>query len=218
MSKANYEVHEAPAPAALVNAAASALPQAGGPSGLPANDTLRPIGRVGIIGADARGIAIAMHLLDADIPVTIFDSRPSTIQAVALASSGYEEQVRTGRLASDKRDRRMALLTGAANFHHLKDCDLIFATVSPDMQSAEKLFRRLDELLTKNAILVTNQAAAGINHFARYTRRPAEVLGMRCPDPANPLATFELVRGKDSSEEAVATVDALLKKIRKLEH
>ncbi|MGJ7916198.1 3-hydroxyacyl-CoA dehydrogenase NAD-binding domain-containing protein [Massilia sp. LXY-6] len=219
MNKANYEVNKAPAPASLIHAGASALPQMGRPAGLPANDTLRPIRRVGMIGSDATGVAIAMHLLDADIPVTMFDSRrEATVQAVALARSAYEKLVAAGQLVPDERDRRMALLTGAANFHHLKDCDLILARLSPEMAAAEKLFLRLDELVKQSAILVTDHAAAGINHLARFTRRPTEVLGMRVSNPADPLVSFDLVRGKETSEEVFSTVLALLNRIRTLSH
>lgn len=234
MNKANYEVREAPTPAAVVMAAARVssparpvdlhrddaglqvrtVSETGCLAGRPANDALRAIGRVGIIGADA--IGIAMHLLDADIPVTIFDTRrESTAQALAVARFGYEKLVTAGQLAPDMRDRRMALLTGAANFHHLKDCDLILATVSSEMPVAEKLFRRLDDLVKHGTILVTNHTISEMAHIARFTRRPADVLGMRFSTQADPLCSFDLVRGKETSDEAFATVDALIKKIRK---
>jgi 3-hydroxyacyl-CoA dehydrogenase len=234
MSKANYEVREALAPAAVVMAAARAFPAARAPdlrqaetdlqmktlcetgslAELPANDTLRQIKRVGIIGADA--IGIAMQVLDADIPVTIFDTRrEATVQAVATARAGYERLVTAGQLTADKRDRRMALLTGAANFHHLKDCDLILATLSSEMPAAEKLFRRLDDLVKPGTILVTNHTSSEIADIARFTRRPADVLGMRFPIPVVPLRSFDLVRASLTSEETFAAADALVKKIRK---
>lgn len=218
MSKAYYQAHGAAAPVPTSQAAASTLPQVGCPATPPANDTLRPIRRVGIIGADATCLSIAMHLLDAGIPVTLFNSlRESTVQTVALARSAYGKLVATGQLAADNSDRRMALLAGAANFHHLKDCDLILAIHSSEIQAAEKLFRHLDELVVRDTIFVTDQAAGGIDRLAYCTRRPADVLGLRFPSSTDPLGSFELVRGKDTSEQAFSTVDALLKNIRKQE-
>lgn len=196
MSKANYDMHESIAPGGVVKAAA--------------RQCATRLRRVGIVGAGATGIA--MNLLDADMPVTLFDTeRASTVGAVATVRSAYERQVAAGRLTSDQRDRRLALLAGAANFHHLKDCDLILATLPSDLPAAEKLFRRLDELVTRNTIFVTRHALPELAQLARCTRRPADVLGMRCANPADPLSSFELVRGKETSQDAFATVDALVK-------
>lgn len=216
MSKAYYQAHGAAAPVPRVHATASTLPQVGRPAAPPANDTLRPIGRVGIIGADATCLSIAMHLLDADIPVTLFNSRrESTVQTVALARSAYGKLAATGQLAADKGDRRMSLLAGASNFHHLKDCDLILAIHSAEIQAAEKLFRQLDELVERDTIFVTDHTAAGLDRIARCTRRPADVLGLRCPRSTDPLGSIELARGKETSEQAFRTVDALLKNVLK---
>jgi 3-hydroxybutyryl-CoA dehydrogenase len=173
----------------------------------------RPVRRIGIIGAGA--IGIAMHFLDMDMPVTVFDSRrESTAQAIAIARSAFDKLVIAGQLAPDQHDRRMGLLTGAANFHHLKDCDLILATLASEMHVAEKLFRHLDELLGHRTVLVTNHTPAQIAQLARATRRPADVLGMRFPDPAGPFSSFDIVRARETSDEAFATVDALVKNIR----
>lgn len=218
MSKAYYQANGAAAAVPLAQARASTLPQVRCPATPPANDTLRPIGRVGIIGADATCLSIAMHLLDADMPVTLFNSRrESTVQTVALARSAYGKLAATGQLAADKGDRRMALLAGASNFHHLKDCDLILALHSSEIGAAEKLFRQLDELVERDTIFVTDHPTTGIDRLARCTRRPADVLGLRCSSSTDPLGSFEVARGKETSEQAFSAVDALLKKIRKQE-
>lgn len=213
MSNANYEVHKTLAPAGLIIAASSALPQGRRPVGLPANGDRRPIGRVGIVGSDATAVAVAMRLLDADVPVTLYDSRrESTAQAVGLARCAYETLTDSGRLAAGKRDRRMALLTGAANFHHLKDCDLVLATDPAPMADAEKLFHRLDILLKQGAILAADRTPDEIDRLARCTRR-REVVGLRCSNLDGASGSVELVRSKETSEAAFATVGALLKDV-----
>jgi 3-hydroxyacyl-CoA dehydrogenase len=212
MTTTNHGMREAQTPAA-VHMATARTEDTGYAGEMPANSAPRPIRRVGIIGAEA--IGIAMRLLDADMPVTLFDSRrESTAQAVANARSAYDSLVGAGQLAADQRDRRMGLLTGAANFHHLKDCDLILATRPSEMPAAERLFRHLDELVGHSTILVSNHVPAQIAQLARSTRRPADVLGMRLSDAAGQAGLFEIVRARETSEEAFTTVDALLEKMR----
>lgn len=193
MSNMNYEVRDA---LALANASP------------------RTVGRVGIIGANPMGVGIAMHLLDADVPVTLFElARESLDAGMALARSGYRDAVTKGVLAPDQRDRRMALLAGTVNFHHLKDCDLIIETVCTDTAGKEKLFRRLDQVAKPGAILMTHAAHGAVDHIAGCTRRTGDVLGLHFSGSANPSGMWEAVCGKQTSAQALATVIALARKL-----
>lgn len=174
-----------------------------------ANATPRTVGRVGIIGANTTGTGIAMNLLDADVPVTLFDlAREPLGQGMALVRSAYQGAVDQGRLTPDQRDRRMALLAGTVYFHHLKDCDLIIEAGST--ADKERLFRGLDQVARPGAVLMAHAAApGGVDRLARCTRRGGEVLGWQLPGPADAGGACEFVCGKDTSAQALATVIAL---------
>lgn len=162
----------------------------------PANARARQVQRVGIIGATSLGTAIAMDLLDAGVPVTLFELEHARLDTA---------------LASARRDgRRMALLARTVNFHHLKDCDLIIDTVQTDVAGREALFRRLDQTARPGAILITAATHEGIDRIARCTRRSGEVLGLQLAD-----ASWELVPGSGTSGEALAGVIALAGELRK---
>ncbi|CAN7319672.1 3-hydroxyacyl-CoA dehydrogenase family protein [Massilia sp. LjRoot122] len=165
------------------------------------------IKRVGILGASTIGVGIAMQLLEADIPVTIFDvERSSLDEGLAVLRHGAPD-VACG-------DRRMALLAGTINFHHLKDCDLVIEAVSTDIGVKEKLFGRLDQVVKPGAILVTCSSASDVDHLAGFTRRRGEVLGLHVPSPPRLGATWTTMPGKGSSDQAVATVTALVQELQ----
>ena len=177
----------------------------------------RTVGRVGIIGANPMGVGIAMHLLDADVPVTLFELAREPLDAgMALARSAYLDAVTQGVLAPEQRDRRMALLAGSVNFHHLKDCDLIIETVCTDTAGKEKLFRRLDQVAKPGAILMTHAAHGAVDQIAGCTRRAGDVLGWHARGPAHPDRMWELVQGTQTSGEALATVIALARKLQQV--
>jgi 3-hydroxyacyl-CoA dehydrogenase len=164
----------------------------------------RAVGRVGIIGANAVGIGIALSLLDAGVPVTLLEfERASLDSGIALARSGYP----------DARDTRMALLTGTVYFHHLKDCDLIVDAVCTGTTGKEKLFRRLDQVVKPGAVLVTHASHTGVDHIAGCTRRRGEVLGLHVAHSSNTGATWQIVPGKDTSSETLVTVIALARRL-----
>ena len=156
--------------------------------------------RVGIVGANATGIAIAMGLADAGIPVTLFDAgRESLDQVLALARSSGDE-------------RRMALLAATVNFHHLKDCDLIVDTNDGDRAAKEALFRRLDQVARMGAVLATCRPEAGLDGLAGATRRSGEVIGLLVGQSAPTV--WGLVPTRHTSADTLGAVNAFLQKLQ----
>lgn len=175
----------------------------------PANDRPRTIGRVGIIGANKVGIGIAKALLEADIPVTMFDKRDALDRGLALLRAACVQ-------AGHKRDRCLALFSATPRFHHLKDADLILEVMPTETEAREKFFRWLDEIGKPDAILVTHAAGAQLDRIARLTRRPADVLGLDFFRPDDSDEQVKLVCGRETSGDTSATVLALLGRIGKL--
>lgn len=183
----------------------------------PANDSLRPVGRVGIIGANGMSIGLAMGLAAADIPVTVFDERDALDQGLALLRASYTDAVTRGELTEDQRHRRLALFGPAVRFHHLKDCDLIIEVMSIDGTTREKFFRYLDEIGKPSAIMVANASGSCLDRIASCTRRSGDVLGLRFGDRASLFEKAQLVRARETSREAFATAAGLLADIGKLQ-
>lgn len=173
--------------------------------------------RVGIVGASSAAVGIAMNLLDADVPVTLFEHDGAALaQALAQVREEYARAVAQGDLSADGRDRRLALLAGAVNFHHLKDADLIIDGARAGMPGQDQLFGRLDQVAKRGAILVSTCPRTGIDGLAARTRRPGEVLGLRLAGAGSQQPAWELVPGKDTSGDTLATVSALAHQLRKL--
>lgn len=178
------------------------------PVGLP-----RPVGRVGVVGANDISLDLVISLLDAEVPVTLFEAeRDSLEELVALTRTGYQAAVARGELAPTARDRRMALLAGTVNFHHLKDCDLIVDTSSTDSAGTEKLFRRLDQVAKPDAVLATLASNVSVDHIARCTRRSGDVLGLHVPRSPGTSEAWKPVPGRDTSDATLNTVIALARK------
>jgi 3-hydroxyacyl-CoA dehydrogenase len=125
--------------------------------------------RVGIIGANALGVNLARHFVDAGIPVTVFDfERNSLDSGIAAARSHYQARI--------PRDRRMSLLAGTVNLHHLKDCDLILEAGSSELGAG--LFQRLGEFAKPGAILMTTVPHRDTSYIAGFRKRPGEAPGL----------------------------------------
>ncbi len=170
-----------------------------------------PARRVGIVGSTAIGMAIARSLLDADIPVTVFDlARDGLDEATAAVRSTYHEAFAAGRLPAAQRDRRVALLAGTVNLHHLKDCDVIIDALWAGTGGKETVLRRLHEVARPGAIVMTCASRGDIDDVASLTRNPENVLGLQASASENGPQAWEIVPGKATSPQALARAAGLL--------
>ena len=79
----------------------------------------------------------------------------------------------------------------------------------------EKVFKKLDEVMKPGAILASNTSTLDVDKIAAFTKRPQDVIGMHFFSPANVMKLLEVVRGKKTAKDVLATVMALGKKIKK---
>ena len=84
------------------------------------------------------------------------------------------------------------------------------------MDVKEAVFKQLDETMKPGAILATNTSTLDVDRIASFTKRPADVIGMHFFSPANVMRLLEVVRGKATAKDVLATMMKLAKTIRKL--
>ena len=182
-----------------------------------ASDTpKRDIKLVGVIGAGTMGGGISMNFLNAGIPVKILEMKQEALdRGVATIKKNYEAQVKKGKLKQDKYDQRMALLSTTLSYDDFKDCDLIIEAVFEEMGVKEAVFKQLDAVAKPGAILASNTSTLDVDKIAAFTKRPQDVVGMHFFSPANVMKLLEVVRGKETAKDVLATVMAIGKKIKK---
>ena len=184
---------------------------------VPADTKLRPINRVGVIGAGTMGGGISMNFLSAGIPVTIVEMNQEALdRGTGVVRKNYEASAAKGRIKPDAPEKAMGLLTPTLDFDALKDCDLIIEAVYENMDVKKEIFGRLDTIAKPGAILASNTSYLDVNEIAAATSRPQDVLGMHFFSPANVMKLLEVVRGDKTAKDVLATVMAVAKKIRKV--
>jgi len=183
---------------------------------VPADTPLRDIRKIAVIGAGTMGGGIAMNFLNAGIPVVMLEMKQEALdKGTGVMRKNYEAQVKKGKLKQDKLDERMALLSTTLKYDDLKDADLVIEAVFEDMGVKEQVFKTLDEVMKPGAILASNTSTLDVDKIAAFTKRPDDVIGMHFFSPANVMKLLEVVRGKKTAKDVLATVMALGKKIKK---
>ena len=178
---------------------------------------LRPINKVGVIGAGTMGGGISMNFLSAGIPVVIVEMQQDALdRGTGVMRKNYEASAAKGRIKPDAPEKAMGLLTPTLSLDDLADCDLIIEAVSENMDVKKELFGKLDAIAKPGAILASNTSYLNVDEIAAVTKRPEDVVGMHFFSPANVMKLLEVVRGEKTAKDVLATVMALAKKIRKV--
>jgi 3-hydroxyacyl-CoA dehydrogenase len=93
---------------------------------------------------------------------------------------------------------------------------MVVEAVFEGMALKKQIFGELDKVMKPGAILATNTSTLNIDEIASATLRPEWVIGTHFFSPANVMRLLEIVRGKASSKEVIATLMALSKKLGKV--
>ena len=177
---------------------------------------VREIKQMAVIGAGTMGGGIAMNFLNAGIPVVMLEMKQEALdRGVATIRKNYESQVKRGKLKQDKYEARMALLSTTLNYADLKNADMVIEAVFEDMGVKETVFKTLDEVMKPGAILASNTSTLDVDAIAAFTQRPQDVIGTHFFSPANVMKLLEVIRGKHTAKDVLATVMQLGKKIKK---
>ncbi|HUG59127.1 MAG TPA: 3-hydroxyacyl-CoA dehydrogenase NAD-binding domain-containing protein [Candidimonas sp.] len=183
---------------------------------VPADTPHRDIRKVGVIGAGTMGGGISMNFLNVGIPVVLLEAEQAALErGVAIIRRNYENSLKKGRLTQAQLDERMALLSTTLRYEDLADVDLVIEAVFEEMGVKEKVFKALDAVCKPGAILASNTSSLDVDVIAAFTKRPEDVIGLHFFSPANVMKLLEIIRGKKTANDVLATSIALAKKISK---
>ncbi|MBT4487705.1 MAG: 3-hydroxyacyl-CoA dehydrogenase [Rhodospirillaceae bacterium] len=184
---------------------------------VPKDTPMNEVKKVAMIGAGTMGGGIAMNFTNAGIPVLMVEVAQDALdRGMGIIERNYQNTVNKGRLSQDKMDQRMALFSTTTDFADIGDADLVIEAVFEKMELKKEIFAKLDAHAKPGAVLASNTSTLDIDEIASATKRPESVIGMHFFSPANVMRLLEVVRGKDSSPETIATAMGMGRKVGKI--
>jgi 3-hydroxybutyryl-CoA dehydrogenase len=174
------------------------------------------VSRVGVVGLGTMGAGIAQLCVQAGIETVGREVTDELCERARERIGHYLARgVEKGRLTGGERDAALAGLTTTTELEDLAGCDLVVEAIVEDLGAKRELFRALDEILGKEAVLATNTSALSVTDIAAATTHPERVVGMHFFNPAPVLPLVEVVRTAAASPDAVDTVFALAERLGK---
>ena len=184
---------------------------------VPDDTPIRPVAKIGVVGAGTMGGGIAMSFINAGLPVVLLETTQEALdRGLANIRRNYQGALRKGTLNEASLAQRLALITPTLDYALLRDVDLSIEAVFENMDVKRQVFETLDDVVKKGAILASNTSALNLDEIADFTRRPQDVIGLHFFSPANVMRLLEVVRGAKTAKDVLATAMRLSKTIGKI--
>ncbi len=186
-------------------------PAAGG-----TNTTPGKITSVSVVGAGIMGAGIAAANLKRNLPVALGDaSAPALAVGISkvLEEASYNKELKGPDPA--RAVQMASLLNSATSDEELARSDLVIEAIVESREAKRKLYARLERLLRPDAILGSNTSTIPITQLAEGLARPERFCGLHFFNPVRKMPLVEVIRGRDTSDQTVATVVAYAKSIGK---
>ena len=184
---------------------------------IPKETSVIPVNSAAVVGAGTMGGGIAMVFANAGMPVLLKEADQAALdRGLANIQKNYATSVKRGRFTQQFVDERLQLIRPTLNYDDFGKVDMVIEAVFEGMALKKEVFGELDRVCKPGAILASNTSTLNIDEIASGTSRAPSVVGTHFFSPANVMRLLEIVRGKATSKEVIATCLQLSKRLGKV--
>ena len=176
----------------------------------------RKLSSAAVIGAGTMGAGIAYNCLAAGMDVTLLDNNDDGLARGRKTVEGlFAGGVERGKISVADRDAGLQRFSTSQDYSDIADVDIVIEAVFESMEIKKAVFSELDKTIKQGAILATNTSTLSIDEIAAVTSRPQDVIGLHFFSPAHIMRLLEIVRGKATADDVIASSLALAKRLKK---
>lgn len=171
----------------------------------------RPVTSIGMLGGGLMGGGITfVSSVNAGITVRIKEKDEAGLgRGLAHVRGLMDERVKRKSMTRLERDEYMARVTGSLDYTGFKNCDVMVEAVFEDLALKHQVIRDVEAVVKPECIFASNTSTLPITRLAEASSRPENVVGMHYFSPVEKMPLLEVIRGKATSPQAVATAVAL---------
>ena len=171
----------------------------------PAGIERRKVAKLGVAGAGMMGAGIALVSARAGMETTIIDQ---DVDRANAGKSSIEKllagEVKRGRLSAEEMDVCLSKIRPATEYSELADCELVIEAVFEEPGIKADVIRRIEEGAGGGCMIATNTSTLPVTGLAEATANPDRFIGIHFFSPVHKMALVEIIRGRETSDSAVA--------------
>ncbi len=170
-----------------------------------------------VIGAGQMGNGIAQVLATKNYKVVLQDlNQQSLNKAIATIDKSLDRMVKKEIINNDQKQSTLNNITTTLDVISCADVDLVIEAATENKDLKFKIFKNLDEVINKNAILATNTSTISITEIAAVTNRPEKVIGMHFMNPVPVMKLVEIIKGLSTDDDTYNTIIDLTNALKKI--
>lgn len=182
------------------------------PSGIPASR----FNKIGVVGAGFMGAGIAYVTAKAGIPVVLLDRDTESAKKGKAHSEDLETKaIQKKRSTEGEKKALLNLIKPTADYSELEGCDLVIEAVFEDSEIKKAVTEKSEKVMPPTAIFASNTSTIPITGLAKNSKRPDNFIGIHFFSPVNRMMLVEIILGKETGENALATAIDYVRAISK---
>jgi 3-hydroxyacyl-CoA dehydrogenase/enoyl-CoA hydratase/carnithine racemase len=178
----------------------------------------RPIRKVAMLGGGVMGSGITNLLLRHGFETILWDIDDQAIEkALSSIRKTFDYPIRKGKMTEEELGRLMKeKLTTTTGLQDMADVDLVIEAVLEDMKIKQDLWLKLQDICRADVIFGTNTSALSITQMASVLDDPSRLIGLHFFNPAERMQLLEIICGRETSDQTLATSVSFARSIRKI--
>jgi 3-hydroxybutyryl-CoA dehydrogenase len=175
------------------------------------------IKKICVLGAGLMGSGITQVAAEAGCEVTMRDIEDRFVQGgLNTIKKNYERAIATGKMTQEQVEGVLSRIKGVVDLAvAVKSADVVIEAVVENMDLKKQVYKELDQLCVKEAILASNTSGLSITEIASATKRPGKVIGMHFFNPVPVMKLVEIIKGQSTAEETFNVIKTLAEKMGK---
>ena len=174
------------------------------------------IQKVMVIGAGQMGSGIAQVCAQAGFDVKLNDMKQEFFErGISVITKNLSRDVEKGRKTEEQKQAILSRITMSLELQDAADVDIVIEAAVENMEIKQSIFKQLDEIAPKHAILATNTSSLPITEIGAVTNRPQQVIGMHFMNPVPVMKLVEIIRGLATADEVYGAVEDMTRKLDK---
>jgi 3-hydroxybutyryl-CoA dehydrogenase len=169
---------------------------------------------IGVVGAGTMGQSIAEMLAFKGLDVHLVEKTPERLQvAKEMLEASLDRQIERWAITAAEKKLTLNRIHMETSLQHLADCELVIETISEDLESKLEVFRQLDGIVAKDALLASNTSTLSLTELAGVCRYAERVIGMHFVYPAFRIDVVEIIRGLQTSDETFSKTKSFIEDV-----
>jgi 3-hydroxybutyryl-CoA dehydrogenase len=171
-----------------------------------------------VIGAGTMGNGIAHTFAQKGFNVNLVDISADELEkAINTIRRNLNRMVQKEKITEEEKERTLSNLSTFTDIPEgIKNTELVVEAATENVDLKLKIFKQLDAVCNKDTILASNTSSISITKIAAATNRAENVIGMHFMNPVPIMRLVEVIRGKETSDEATSTVMQISKDLGKI--